>query len=128
LSESGGVRTRVKICGITSPEDARLAWREGADAIGLVFHEDSPRYVDIETARRIAVALPPFVLRVGVFVDAPAELMAEHAAAVGLDLLFAQRRPLATHRMSRAFCSTRAARTGARAARVGPSTGRWPVR
>jgi phosphoribosylanthranilate isomerase len=81
------VRTRVKICGITSPEDARLACREGADAIGLVFHGQSPRCVDVEQARRIVAPLPPFVLRVGVFVDAPAERMAEHAAAVGLDLL-----------------------------------------
>jgi phosphoribosylanthranilate isomerase len=87
MSGGAAVRTRVKVCGITSPEDARLASREGADAVGLVFHEESPRHVDVEQACRIVAALPPLVLRVGVFVDAPAERMVEHAAAVGLDLL-----------------------------------------
>jgi indole-3-glycerol phosphate synthase/phosphoribosylanthranilate isomerase len=77
----------VKICGITSVEDALAASRAGADAIGLVFWPDSPRYVDIVRARRICQALPPFMLRVGVFVDAPREAMARTADEVGLDLL-----------------------------------------
>ncbi len=78
---------RVKICGLTSAEDARAAAEAGADAVGLVFWTGSPRTVEPAAARRIAAALPPFVLRVGVFVDAPAAEMAQVADDVGLDLL-----------------------------------------
>jgi len=67
---SGWGRTRVKICGITRPEDAVAAARLGADAIGLVFYEPSPRCVDIVAARRVTGALPPFVSKVALFVDA----------------------------------------------------------
>jgi phosphoribosylanthranilate isomerase len=63
-------RTRVKICGITRPEDGAAAVRLGADAIGLVFYPPSPRHVDIATARAIIAALPPFVSVVGLFVNA----------------------------------------------------------
>jgi phosphoribosylanthranilate isomerase len=81
------MRTRVKICGITTPEDARLAAALGADAIGLVFHPPSPRRVDVAAARAICAALPPFVTRVGLFVDAaPAEIRAV-LDAVPLDCL-----------------------------------------
>jgi phosphoribosylanthranilate isomerase len=62
-------RTRIKICGITRVEDAVAAATLGADAIGLVFWARSPRAVDIETARRIALSLPPLVARVALFVD-----------------------------------------------------------
>ncbi|HEX6737661.1 MAG TPA: bifunctional indole-3-glycerol-phosphate synthase TrpC/phosphoribosylanthranilate isomerase TrpF [Vicinamibacteria bacterium] len=82
-----GSRVAVKICGITSVEDGLMAARAGADAVGLVFWPKSPRAVELETARRIAAALPPFVLRVGVFVDAERETMARIADAVGLDVL-----------------------------------------
>jgi phosphoribosylanthranilate isomerase len=78
---------RVKICGITSPEDGLVAARAGADAIGLVFWPKSPRYVELEAARAISRALPPFVVRVGVFVDATAEAMSAAIEAGGLDLL-----------------------------------------
>jgi phosphoribosylanthranilate isomerase len=81
-----GPRVAVKICGITSPEDGRLAAEAGADAIGLVFWPGSPRCVDLATAGRIAAALPPFVLRVGVFVDAGRDELARAAEAAGLDL------------------------------------------
>ncbi|MFO1431109.1 MAG: phosphoribosylanthranilate isomerase [Candidatus Competibacteraceae bacterium] len=64
------IRTRVKICGITRPEDGLVAARLGADAIGLVFYPQSSRAVDVPTARRIIAALPPFVTVVGLFVDA----------------------------------------------------------
>jgi len=64
------VRTRVKICGITRPEDALAVAAAGADAIGLVFYAKSPRAVTIEQARAIINVLPPFVTRVGLFVDA----------------------------------------------------------
>lgn len=60
-------RTRVKICGITRPEDGITAAALGADAIGLVFHSRSPRYVDLDTARRIIAVLPPFITTVGLF-------------------------------------------------------------
>lgn len=60
---------RVKICGVTSIEDARLAADLGASAIGLVFWPGSPRYVEIAAAKQIVAALPPFVSAVGVFVN-----------------------------------------------------------
>jgi len=80
-------RTRVKICGITRPEDGAAAARLGADAIGLVFYAPSPRAVTAERATVIAAALPPFVTRVGLFVNAaPVEVEAV-LASVRLDLL-----------------------------------------
>jgi phosphoribosylanthranilate isomerase len=63
-------RTRVKICGITRPEDAAAAAELGADAIGLVFYAPSPRHVTATGARAIIAALPPFVTVVGLFFDA----------------------------------------------------------
>ncbi len=63
------MRTRVKICGITRVEDAVAAVAQGADAIGLVFWPDSPRYVGFDRARQIVSAVGPFVFTVGVFVD-----------------------------------------------------------
>ncbi|MGE5126179.1 MAG: phosphoribosylanthranilate isomerase [Betaproteobacteria bacterium] len=80
-------RLFVKICGITSTEDARVAVEAGADALGFVFFPMSPRKVAPERAAAITRELPPFVLRVGVFVNAPREEMARVADAVGLDLL-----------------------------------------
>ena len=80
-------RLFVKVCGITSSEDGLLAAEAGADAIGLVFWPGSPRAVTLEAARRIGEAVPPFVVRVGVFVDASRDEMARAADAAGLDLL-----------------------------------------
>lgn len=81
------MRTRVKICGITRPEDGLEAARLGADAIGLVFYPPSPRYVTPAQARAVVAALPPFVSVVGLFVDtAEAELDAI-LAEVPIDLL-----------------------------------------
>jgi indole-3-glycerol phosphate synthase/phosphoribosylanthranilate isomerase len=80
-------RVAVKVCGITTVEDALMVARLGADAIGLVFWPQSPRWVDRDKARQISRALPPFVLRVGVFVDAPVEAVARTAEDVGLDVL-----------------------------------------
>lgn len=77
----------VKICGITSPEDGRLAADAGADAVGFVFWPRSPRYVEPARAREIADALPPFVARVGVFVDELPEELERVAEAVRLDVL-----------------------------------------
>jgi phosphoribosylanthranilate isomerase len=76
---------RVKVCGITNPGDARVATDAGADAIGLIFAK-SPRRVEVEEARRISIALPDDVLKVGVFVDAGPEEVLRTAREVGLDL------------------------------------------
>ena len=78
---------RVKICGITRVEDALAAAAAGADAIGLVFYAKSPRAVDIEQARVILAALPPFVTTVGLFVDAERSELERILASVPLDLL-----------------------------------------
>ena len=75
---------KVKVCGITSPEDARVAADAGADAIGLVFAE-SPRRISVERAREIAAALPQDILKVGVFVDEEPEEVLRISREVGLD-------------------------------------------
>ncbi|MGE0608566.1 MAG: phosphoribosylanthranilate isomerase [Pirellulales bacterium] len=61
---------RIKICGVTSVEDAQMVAAAGADAIGLNFYPPSPRYLDTETATAIAASIPGDIARVGVFVDA----------------------------------------------------------
>ena len=75
--------TRIKICGVTRPEDAALAAALGASAIGVVFWPRSPRCVDVSRARDIIAALPPFVIVVGVFVNQPEAL--DTARRAGLD-------------------------------------------
>lgn len=80
-------RVRIKICGITRAEDALAAIRLGADAIGLVFYPDSPRAVSIDRARMISDMLPPFVTRVGLFVNASGDEINKVLQAVALDLL-----------------------------------------
>ena len=70
-------RTRVKICGITRPQDATHAAAMGADSIGLVFHPPSPRYIGIEQAISIRRELPPFVTLTALFLDETAGWVAE---------------------------------------------------
>jgi len=64
-------RTRIKICGVSREADVAAAVDAGADAIGLVFHPASPRFVAPERAAQLACALPPYVTPVGLFVNAP---------------------------------------------------------
>jgi phosphoribosylanthranilate isomerase len=78
--------TRVKICGIKNIADGLAAARAGAAAIGLVF-ADSPRKIGVKTARAICASLPPFVSRVGVFVNEDAAVVEEIAASCGLTAL-----------------------------------------
>ncbi len=77
---------RIKICGITNTEDALLAVEAGAHAIGFVFAE-SPRQVDPQTVRQIVQVLPPFVSKVGVFVNEDTQKVKHIAASCSLDLL-----------------------------------------
>ena len=78
---------RVKICGITSVEDARAVAAAGADAVGLNFYAKSPRYVTPEKAREIIDALPDELVKVGLFVNAPAEEVCETFDQLGFDLI-----------------------------------------
>lgn len=79
--------TRIKCCGMTRVEDARLAARLGVDAIGLVFTARSRRRVDVARAQAIRRALPPFVTTVALFMDDDAGFVDEVATAVRPDLL-----------------------------------------
>lgn len=79
--------TRIKICGITTKEDAQAAISCGADAIGLVFYANSARAVSIDQAAQIAAIVPPFVSIVGLFVDEPAVSIERILNRVAIDLI-----------------------------------------
>lgn len=81
------MRTCVKICGITRQQDAEFAAELGVDAIGLVFYPPSPRAVDVAQATQILAKLPPFVSRVGLFVNADSNQVEQVLNAVSLDVL-----------------------------------------
>jgi phosphoribosylanthranilate isomerase len=81
------MRTRIKICGITRPDDGMRAAALGVDAIGLVFYEKSPRAVDIDMAKEIIAVMPPFVTVVGLFVDPSPRHVAAVLHRVPLDIL-----------------------------------------
>jgi len=78
---------KIKICGFTQAQNARDAAMLGIDAIGLVFYQKSPRYVDMSQALEIVQALPPFVNRVGLFVNADSEFIDEVLCEVPIDTL-----------------------------------------
>lgn len=75
-------RTRIKICGLTRESDVQEAIDAGADAIGLVFYERSPRHVTLDRAIALARLLPPFVTPVGLFVNAAPETIAQAVEAI----------------------------------------------
>ena len=81
------MRTRVKICGLTRPQDVDAAVEAGADAIGFVFYPRSPRYVGPDLAAALVARLPPFVSAVGLFVNAEAATVNATSQRVGLQLL-----------------------------------------
>ena len=78
---------KVKICGITNSADAEAAVSAGADALGFIFCESSPRFVSLEMAARICANIPPFILKVGVFVDPDENLVLGALSDCGLSLL-----------------------------------------
>ena len=78
---------RVKICGITNLADARAAIAAGADALGFVFVPGTPRYISPDLAGEIVRELPPFIARVGLFVDAETRTVAEALVRSGMDTL-----------------------------------------
>ncbi len=79
--------TRIKICGITRAQDLHAVAHGGADAVGLVFYEKSPRHVTLSHAVELSRVLPPFVTTVGLFVNPAAEYVREVLARVSLDVL-----------------------------------------
>lgn len=81
------MRTRVKICGITRLEDALTAIKFGADALGFVFYEKSPRNISADKAAAIVAKLPAFISVVGLFVDAQPNEIKEILSKVHLDIL-----------------------------------------
>jgi phosphoribosylanthranilate isomerase len=81
------LRVRTKICGLTRSEDAAVAVAAGAEAVGFVFVPGTPRYLETETARRIIETLPPFVAKVGLFVNAEARTVADTIGRTGVDTI-----------------------------------------
>jgi len=78
---------KVKICGITNLPDGLAAAEAGADALGFVFYSQSPRHVTVEAAAGLIRQLPPFIIKVGVFVNALEDLVVRAARECGLNLL-----------------------------------------
>jgi len=81
------MRTRVKICGLTREQDVHAAVDAGSDALGLVFYEPSPRYVEIQQAQQLVSIVPPFVTVVGLFVNAEKTAIENVLHNVRIDLL-----------------------------------------
>lgn len=79
--------TKVKICGITNPADAQVAVEAGADAIGFIFYEKSPRFVALRQAAEISRQIQPYIMRVGVFVNPQADMVLRAIGECGLTML-----------------------------------------
>ena len=77
-------RVRIKICGVTRPQDALAAADAGADAIGMIFYPPAPRNISLGRAREILSVLPPFVSPIGVFAEALTDEILDTAAQLGL--------------------------------------------
>ena len=78
--------TIVKICGMTNPEDAVAAAEAGADAVGLMFYEKSSRNISLATASEIVRALPPYIIKVGVFVNPEEDVVSRVIGELGLNI------------------------------------------
>ncbi len=76
---------KVKICGITNTDDAQVAVKYGADALGFIFYEKSQRYIEPEDAKKIIDQLPFFILKIGVFVNESSTLVNDIAKQIGLN-------------------------------------------
>jgi phosphoribosylanthranilate isomerase len=87
MFEKMQLRTRVKICGIKTMDDALMVSERGVDSIGLVFYEPSPRHVDIEQAAQIAKAIPAFVTKTALFVNPDKAYVEQVLRQVDIDLL-----------------------------------------
>lgn len=81
------MRVRIKICGLTRPEDARCASGLGVDAVGLNFYPPSPRSLDVPAARAVRASIPAFVTSVAVFVNPGADEVRRVIGEVGVDML-----------------------------------------
>ncbi len=78
---------RIKICGITRLEDALICAEAGVDLIGFIFYPGSKRYIEPEKVRKITLNLPPFIFKVGVFVNEDKEKIIDIARYTGIDII-----------------------------------------
>ena len=81
------MRPKVKVCGMTCPDNVNEVVKLGVDAIGVILHADSPRRVDVERAREIRAQVPIFVSLVGVFVDCDSDTINSLIDQIDLDII-----------------------------------------
>ena len=81
------LRTRVKVCGMSQPDNVAQVVACGVDAIGMILHANSPRTISLEQAQLVRQVVPAFVSLVGVFVDCDAQKINDYAQAIDLDLI-----------------------------------------